>query len=363
MARRGNSTSIILLLVCLILLVGGVAAGYIAIDKKIIENPFASLLQGEPMTLPSSEPISVPATSTEETDFFMKTDRPKPGTAPFLSSIDEFNLTPGTTINCTRFVFPGDSIYTTYRYMGGTEVRKYPDVSTAQSWHAPSSTAVSCRGLTKGSDLKGNWPTGTTVKCAANDKKGSSDTLYSYINPGKLMAYGNMYAVNYYDPNWESTVGTIPDCSDYTLDSSRTIYDPTRLVGEIKKDTRYKIRTMGPEHGHCASHTDKTYTPCYTTNGDEYSFEKGTNGNYPYTIYNHSKGTWCIADTDTLNGWGSAFYCPTGVDSTDARAQFNIETQGNTYTIKANNNGLYCGAALDMRCTSVTGYPLTIEPA
>ena len=373
MARRGNSTSIILLLVCLILLVGGVMAGYVAIDKKIIENPFASLLQGEPMTLPSSEPNSVPATSTEETDFFMKTERPKPGTAPFLSSLDEFNLTPGTTINCRRFAFKGDSTGTIYRYMGKTEVRKYPNASIAQSWGAPASTAISCRGLIKGSDMKGNWPTGTTVKCTANDKKGSSHTLYYYMNPGTLMAYETEGAVDYYNPNWKTTMGTIPDCSDYTLDSSYTIFDPRPPVaGGLAENTPYKIKYGGNNNCYAESNSTKCNNAqvrldgVITTHpGHQFTISRGTNSNYPHVIYNSTKGTWCISDTLDDDG-ESYFLCPTDVANTDSRAQFNIESQGNnTYKIKSNTTGQYCGrdGQDNFRCDNKVGpYAFAFEP-
>jgi|SRR6056300_827288 hypothetical protein len=192
MARRGDSSSIILLLVCLIVLVGGVAAGYIAIDKKIIENPFASLLQGEPITPPSSEPLSVPATSTEETDFFMKTDRPKPGAAPFFLETERLNLVAGTTINCKRKQFPGDTNSTLYKYVGGTEVKRYPTMDVAGSWgvSSTSSTPINCRGLTKGADMKGNWSDGQTIKCGDTHYSGdTADTLYQYVSNDTLRKY------------------------------------------------------------------------------------------------------------------------------------------------------------------------------
>ena len=284
MARRGDSSSIILLLICLIVLVGGVAAGYVAVDKKIIENPFASLLQEEP-TAPTSEPLSVPATSTEETDFFMKENRPKPGDAPIVTQTDSLNLTLGTTINCKRFPFSGDTTTTLYMYEGNNNVSRYPNSDIAQSWGASStsSTAISCRGLTKGVDIKGNWPTGTTVKCSAkyethpcyelmrkkdsglqqffqpyyncvatHGTPGSVDafgshisTRYYYINPGKLMKYESTGAIDYYDPNWSSTTKTIPDCSDYTLDSSYTIFDPRPpAVGGLMENASYKLLSL-----------------------------------------------------------------------------------------------------------------------
>ena len=245
MARRGDSSSVILLLVCLIVLVGGVTAGYVAVDKKIIENPFASLLQGEPITPPSSEPLSVTATSTAETDFFMKTDRPKSGSAPFISSVNEFNLTPGTTINCKRYPFPGDSTSTLYRYVGGTEVKKYPNGDVAASWGASSGTAISCRGLTKGVDMLGNWSTGVTVKCATNDPVGDTNARYYYTNPGKLVRYESTDALDYYDPSWRSITKTIPDCSQYTLDDSYTIFDPRPpLAGGLILGATYKLKVV-----------------------------------------------------------------------------------------------------------------------
>lgn len=351
MARRGDSSSIILLLICLIVLVGGVAAGYVAVDKKIIENPFASLLQEEP-TAPTSEPLSVPATSTEETDFFMKENRPKPGGAPIVTQTDSLNLTPGTTINCKRFPFSGDTTSTLYMYEGNNNVSRYPNSDIAQSWGASStsSSAISCRGLTKGVDIKGNWPTGTTVKCSANDKVGSTDTRYYYINHGKLMKYESTGAIDYYDPNWRSATKTIPDCSDYTLDSSYTIFDPRPpAVGGLMENASYKLKA-GDRYCGGSAVVNFTCKDVTTESAHTFQIQKDTTGafpGYPYVIYNVTRGTYCRATDDSDDDGSYNFNCETADANTPNNTsrsweRFNIELKSDgTYAIKSYLSGKY----------------------
>jgi len=222
--------------------------------------------------------------------------------------------------------------------------------------------------------MKGNWPTGTTVKCTANDKKGSSDTLYYYMNPGTLMAYETEGAVDYYDPNWKTTIGTISDCSDYTLNSSYTIFDPRPpVVGGLAENTPYKIKYGGDN-----CYSESGYTKCQYMQsrregdppvlGDQFTIKKETTGkfpDYPYVIYNNTRqgGRWC--QVDNYND----FYCPINDanvpnDANRTWERFNIESQGNNnYKIKSNTTGQYCGrdGHFNLKCDGLNGV-FTFEP-
>lgn len=223
--RRGSSSSIVPLLIFLMFVIGGITAVYVAIDRKIIENPFRTILdtlKGEPVKEPSDIPETPSTVPSVENEFFATTNKPKYGTMPLLGMSDS-DFTSGEYFKCKTN--PPESragSASIFRYIDNLTVETYlnSQVLTMEHPTAPSNPSTiirNCQGLNSNKFVyRVNYKPGSTVKCTANDPKNSPTTaLYNYIGNGKLKHYPDV-------DTWKAwayniPIQTIDDCNYYTL--------------------------------------------------------------------------------------------------------------------------------------------------
>ena len=124
----------------------------------------------------------------------------------------------GTSIQCNaNDVGSGDGAV--YRYMGGTELRHYPNPPIASSWDPDWATTfkkIDCEGLTEGEKMPYNATVGDPVQCTANDVgSGANAAVYRVEADNVLRHYPNPPIATSWDPDWSSTYKKI-DCIGYT---------------------------------------------------------------------------------------------------------------------------------------------------
>jgi len=123
----------------------------------------------------------------------------------------------GTPIQCTANDVGSGVNAAVYRYMGGTELRHYPNPSIASSWDPDWTTfkKIDCEGLTEGEKMPYNAEVGDPVQCNANDVgSGVNAAVYRVEADNVLRHYPNPSIASSWDPAW-TTFKKI-DCQGYT---------------------------------------------------------------------------------------------------------------------------------------------------
>ena len=125
----------------------------------------------------------------------------------------------GTPIQCNANDVGSGANAAVYRYMGGTELRLYPNPPIAASWDPDWNTTfktIDCDGLTEGEEMPYNVEVGDPVQCNANDVgSGVNSAVYRVEAGKKLRHYPNPPIATSWDPDWGSTYKKI-DCDGLT---------------------------------------------------------------------------------------------------------------------------------------------------
>ena len=125
----------------------------------------------------------------------------------------------GTPIQCNANDVGSGVNAAVYRYMGGTELRHYPNPPIATSWDPDWSTTfkkIDCEGLTEGEKMSYNVEVGDPVQCNANDVgSGANAAVYRVEADNVLRHYPNPPIASSWDPDWGSTYKKI-DCQGFT---------------------------------------------------------------------------------------------------------------------------------------------------
>ena len=125
----------------------------------------------------------------------------------------------GTPIQCTANDVGSGANAAVYRYMGGTELRHYPNPPIATSWDPDWGTTIKkidCKGLTEGEEMSYNVIVGDPVQCNANDVgSGANAAVYRVEADNVLRHYPNPPIATSWDSDWGTTFKKI-DCVGYT---------------------------------------------------------------------------------------------------------------------------------------------------
>ena len=125
----------------------------------------------------------------------------------------------GTPIQCNANDVGSGVNAAVYRYMGGTELRHYPNPPIASSWDPDWGTTfkkIDCEGLTEGEKMPYNVEVGDPVQCNANDVgSGANAAVYRVEADNVLRHYPNPPIASSWDPDWGTTFKKI-DCQGYT---------------------------------------------------------------------------------------------------------------------------------------------------
>jgi len=125
----------------------------------------------------------------------------------------------GTPIQCNANDVGSGVNAAVYRYMGGTELRHYPNPPIASSWDPDWATTfkkIDCEGLTEGEKMSYNAEVGDPVQCNANDVgSGANAAVYRVEADNVLRHYPNPPIASSWDPDWGTTFKSI-DCQGYT---------------------------------------------------------------------------------------------------------------------------------------------------
>jgi hypothetical protein len=125
----------------------------------------------------------------------------------------------GTPIQCTANDVGSGVNAAVYRYMGGTELRHYPNPPIATSWDPDWGSTykkIDCDGLTEGEKMSYNTTVGDPVQCTANDVgSGVNAAVYRVEADNVLRHYPNPPIATSWDPDWGSTYKKI-DCIGFT---------------------------------------------------------------------------------------------------------------------------------------------------
>ena len=125
----------------------------------------------------------------------------------------------GTPIQCNANDVGSGVNAAVYRYMGGTELRHYPNPPIASSWDPDwhgTYKKIDCKGLTEGDKMPHNVTVGEPVQCNANDVGGGINAaVYRVAEGGVLRHYPNPPIASSWDPDWHSTYKKI-DCIGLT---------------------------------------------------------------------------------------------------------------------------------------------------
>ena len=125
----------------------------------------------------------------------------------------------GTPIQCNANDVGSGVNAAVYRYMGGTELRHYPNPPIATSWDPDWGTTfkkIDCDGLTEGEKMSYNAEVGDPVQCNANDVgSGANAAVYRVEADNVLRHYPNPPIASSWDPDWGTTFKSI-DCQGYT---------------------------------------------------------------------------------------------------------------------------------------------------
>ena len=125
----------------------------------------------------------------------------------------------GTPIQCNANDVGSGVNAAVYRYMGGTELRHYPNPPIATSWDPDWGTTykkIDCDGLTEGEKMSYNATVGDPVQCTANDVgSGANAAVYRVEADNVLRHYPNPPIATSWDPDWGTTYKKI-DCYGFT---------------------------------------------------------------------------------------------------------------------------------------------------
>ena len=125
----------------------------------------------------------------------------------------------GTPIQCNANDVGSGVNAAVYRYMGGTELRHYPNPPIATSWDPDWGSTykkIDCDGLTEGEKMSYNTIVGDPVQCTANDVgSGVNAAVYRVEADNVLRHYPNPPIASSWDPDWGTTFKKI-DCQGYT---------------------------------------------------------------------------------------------------------------------------------------------------
>jgi hypothetical protein len=124
----------------------------------------------------------------------------------------------GTPIQCNANDVGSGVNAAVYRYMGGTELRHYPNPTIASSWDPDWATTfkkIDCEGLTEGEQMPYNAEVGDPVQCNANDVGSGANAVYRVEADNVLHHYPNPSIASSWDPDWATTFKRI-DCQGYT---------------------------------------------------------------------------------------------------------------------------------------------------
>jgi hypothetical protein len=125
----------------------------------------------------------------------------------------------GTPIQCNANDVGSGVNAAVYRYMGGTELRHYPNPPIATSWDPDWGTTfkkIDCEGLTEGEKMSYNVEVGDPVQCNANDVgSGANAAVYRVEADNVLRHYPNPPIASSWDPDWATTFKKI-DCQGFT---------------------------------------------------------------------------------------------------------------------------------------------------
>ena len=125
----------------------------------------------------------------------------------------------GTPIQCNANDVGSGVNSAVYRYMGGTELRHYPNPPIATSWDPDWGSTykkIDCDGLTEGEKMSYNATVGDPVQCTANDVgSGANSAVYRVEADKVLRHYPNPPIATSWDPDWGTTYKKI-DCIGFT---------------------------------------------------------------------------------------------------------------------------------------------------
>ena len=125
----------------------------------------------------------------------------------------------GTSIKCNANDVGSGVNAAVYRYMGGTELRHYPNPPIAASWNSEWSAdikEIDCDGLTEGEKMSYNATVGDPVQCTANDVgSGANSAVYRVEADKVLRHYPNPPIATSWDSDWGTTFKKI-DCAGFT---------------------------------------------------------------------------------------------------------------------------------------------------
>ena len=125
----------------------------------------------------------------------------------------------GTSIKCNANDVGSGVNAAVYRYMGGTELRHYPNPPIAASWNSEWSAdikEIDCDGLTEGEKMSYNATVGDPVQCTANDVgSGANAAVYRVEADKVLRHYPNPPIATSWDSDWGTTYKKI-DCAGFT---------------------------------------------------------------------------------------------------------------------------------------------------
>ena len=125
----------------------------------------------------------------------------------------------GTPIQCNANDVGSGVNAAVYRYMGGTELRHYPNPPIASSWDPDWGSTfkkIDCDGLTEGEKLSYNATVGDPVQCTANDVgSGANAAVYRVEADKVLRHYPNPPIATSWDSDWGTTFKKI-DCAGFT---------------------------------------------------------------------------------------------------------------------------------------------------
>ena len=125
----------------------------------------------------------------------------------------------GTPIQCNANDVGSGVNAAVYRYMGGTELRHYPNPPIATSWDPDWGTTfkkIDCEGLTEGEKMSYKVEVGDPVQCNANDVgSGANAAVYRVEADNVLRHYPNPPIATSWDPDWGTTFKKI-DCQGFT---------------------------------------------------------------------------------------------------------------------------------------------------
>jgi len=125
----------------------------------------------------------------------------------------------GTPIQCTTNDVGSGVNSAVYRYMGGDELRHYPNPEIASSWDSDWGTTfkkIDCVGLKQGDRIPYNATIGEPVQCKANDVgSGLNVAVYRVEANNVLRHYPNPEIASSWDSDWGTTFKKI-DCIGFT---------------------------------------------------------------------------------------------------------------------------------------------------